>query len=293
MFLWLETRAAECCQCPALLSSSDCAEVSKPCIDGLAQGFSPLENRLLLEIVRKEYIFGTGEFEAEGGCGCLGSYVAKNKFSFRSSYWTFVINIWDQTAQLIWLQCRCLCCRNCNSPFPGLCCFAQRGLTAPSALTVLRNFLCAFVAFEASSLVICICVMYEKMSETLMSHQWLEKADFSKRRALTHLNTPHTNTLFEFNPVCPEGQGFCIIFCNPLNYVLSVCACESQDCHTPPEKPRLQLETLARHLKSPSQVLWSILAQSLRSILIIVQEGLVELLIPYTDIFQHWDKVPT
>lgn len=38
--------------------------------------------------------------------------------------------------------------------------------------------------------------------------------------------------------------GFCIIFCKPLNYVLSVCACESQDSHTPPVKPRLQLETL-------------------------------------------------
>lgn len=38
--------------------------------------------------------------------------------------------------------------------------------------------------------------------------------------------------------------GFCIIFCKPVNYVLSVCACESQDSHTPPEKPRLQLEML-------------------------------------------------
>lgn len=58
-------------------------------------------------------------------------------------------------------------------------------------VSVFQNFLCAFVAFETSSLVVCICVMYEKMYETLMSHQWLEKADFSKSPCL---NTPKPST---------------------------------------------------------------------------------------------------
>lgn len=42
--------------------------------------------------------------------------------------------------------------------------------------------------------------------------------------------------MFAFLGFLPE---FCIIFCNLLKMMLSICTCESQDSHTLPEKPRL------------------------------------------------------
>lgn len=41
--------------------------------------------------------------------------------------------------------------------------------------------------------------------------------------------------MFAFLGFLPE---FCIVFCNLLKMMLSICTCESQDSHTLPEKPR-------------------------------------------------------